>query len=164
MRNMRYTRGVVKKETSPEEYWASIEREIGEPIRAYVLARLPLVSESGRSGLMGSAPDWGLAFITDTTLYIDRSSTPNWFQRLVQRNQGPGDQEREVIAISAMSRVVVPRQKQGIARFLAGPEIQVDIHYRGGSTPLRILLDRRGPTDAGFIAKLEEIAARLDAP
>ena len=152
----------MKKERSPEEYWASVEKELGETIRGYVLARLPDPSESGRLGMAGAGPQWGLVFLTDEALYVDRSSTPNWFQRLVQRDRGGEEEERTVIPIRAISRIDLPEQKRGLARVLAGPEIQIDIYFYPQSKPIRLMLDKRGPTDPAFIALLEELARTLD--
>jgi hypothetical protein len=152
----------VSKETSPEKYWESIAEEMGEPIQAYVLARFPRGEKS--SGLpIAAGPEWGLAFLTESTLYIDRSSTPNWFMRIVSRNQEDGQREREVIPLRAVTNVKLPEERRGLSRLLAGPEIELEIEFQGAVAPLRMMLDRRGPTDATFVSTLTELISGLQS-
>lgn len=140
-----------------------MEQEIGETVKGYVLARLPEAGGSARLGLLSPSPQWGLVFLTETMLYVDRSSTPNWFQRLVQRDRGGGEQERTALPVGAITRIDIPEQKHGLSRLLGSPEVQIDIHFQSGAPPLRMMLDRRGPTDAAFISLLRQIAEHLDS-
>ncbi len=152
----------MRQQQTPEQYWASVEQEIGEAVKGYVLARLPAVTDPERLGLLTPGPKWGLAFLTESTLYIDRSSTPNWFQRMIQRDRSSDEQERTQIPVRAMTQIDIPESKRGFARILKSPEIQIDIHYIGSDTPLRMMLDWRGPTDKAFISLLSEIADCLN--
>ena len=150
--------GGVKKETSPEEYWADVAEEIGEPVRAYALARIADVAGPEQTGMLAPRPEWGLVFITDSALYVERGSPPNWFQRLVMNRQGHEAPTRDAIRIDSMTKVIIPPPRTGLRRILAVPEIVVEIHHDG--TPgvlqprdhldvvqLRLVLDQRGPND-----------------
>jgi hypothetical protein len=160
---LQYTQNDVNQRQTPEEYWASVEEEIGETVKGFVLARLPEAGGSARLGLMAPSPKWGLAFLTETMLYIDRSSTPNWFQRLVQRDRAADDQERTAIPVRAITHIDIPKPKRGLSRILGSPEVEIEIHFQAGAPPLCLMLDRRGPTDAAFISLLAQIAERLDS-
>ena len=139
--------GGVKKETSPEEYWADVAEEVGEPVRAYALARIADIAGPEQTGMFAPKPEWGLVFITDSALYVERGSTPNWFQRLVMNRQGHEAPTRDAIRIDSMTKVIIPPPRTGLRRILAVPEIVVEIHHDGTPGVLRLVLDRRGPND-----------------
>ena len=139
--------GGVKKETSPEEYWAAVAEEVGEPVRAYALARMMDVAGSEQTGMFTPKPEWGLVFMTDSALYVERGSSPNWFQRLVMNRQSNEAPTRSTIPIDSMTKVIIPPPRTGWRRILAAPEIVVEIHHDGTPGVLRLVLDRRGPND-----------------
>ena len=139
--------GGVKKETSPEEYWAAIAEELGEPVRAYALARLIDVDGPEQTGMFAPRPEWGLVFITDSALYVERGSSQGWLQRLVTSRPAQQAPERSTIPIDSMTKVIIPPPKTGLRRILAAPETVVEIHHGGGRKALRLVLDQRGAND-----------------
>ncbi|MEE8441127.1 MAG: hypothetical protein V3S41_05345 [Spirochaetia bacterium] len=139
--------GEVKKETSPEEYWAAIAEEVGEPVRAFALARLVAIAESERTGMIAPKPEWGLVYITNSALYIERGSTSSRLQQLFMTRHLHQAPERISIPVDSMTKVVIPPPKTGLRRILATPEIVVEIHHEGTPGVLRLQLDRRGTND-----------------
>jgi len=100
-----------------------------------------------QTGMFAPRPVWGLVFITDSALYVERGSTPSWFQRLVMNRQDNQGSERSTIPIDSMTKVIVPPPRTGWRRILAVPETVVEIHHAGTPGVLRLVLDRRGPND-----------------
>lgn len=137
----------MKKETSPEEYWAAIAEEVGEPVRAYALARLIDVDGPEQTGMFAPRPEWGLVFITDSALYVERGSSQGWLQRLVTNRPAQQAPERSTIPIDSMTEVIIPPPKTGLRRLLAAPETVVEIHHEGTPRALRLVLDQRGAND-----------------
>ena len=148
----------VNKETTPEEYWAGLSEEIGEPVRVYALARLLNVEEAER-GFFAPRPDWALVFMSDSTLYIERGSSQNWLARLITTRQRDEKQERESIPVSSITGVTVPPAPTGLRRLVAGPEVVVQIRLAGAPGLLRMVLDRRGTNDRKLIDLLSGFAA-----
>lgn len=152
----------MKKETSPEEYWAQMEEELGEPVRGFALARLNYGVQ--QKGFFTPKPEWGLVFLTDSALFIEHGSTSNWLTRLM-RNRDPEDKrERERIPVSTITNVVIPPPLGPLKAFLKGPEVSVLVQYGNpdGSMQLtgeaHLTLDRRGRQDRAFIELLSKLS------
>jgi len=101
--------------------------------------------------MFSARPEWGLVFITDSTLYIERGSSQGWLQRLVTNSPVKQAQERNTIRIESMTEIVISPPKTGLRRILAAPETVVDIHHTGTPGGVRLVLDRRGDNDKRLI-------------
>lgn len=148
----------MKKETSPEEYWAGVAAELGESIRGYALAQLVGAEGNQRGGMFARRPEWGLVFITESSLYIERGSTTNWFQSIVTARQPAPAPERERILLGDITGVVVPPRKTGLRRVLSGSEVVVTIERTNAALSFALVLDRRGANENRLIALLSELA------
>jgi hypothetical protein len=147
----------VNNETSPEEYWASVSEEVGEPVRAYALARLMNVAGPETPSMFGPKQEWGLVFMTDSTLYVERSSSQSWIQRLITTRQKEETSERKAIPIDSMTKVIVPPPKSGLGKFFGSPEVVVEIQYDQTPGLIRLVLDRRGKHDKTLIDLLSGV-------
>ena len=152
--------GRVKNETSPEEYWAAVAEEIGEPVRAFALARLIDVSGSEQSGMFAPRQEWGLVFMTDSALYTERGGSQSWIQRLMTTRQRTDAPERRTIPIDSMTQVTIPPPKSGLRGLLAAPEVTVEIRYDGTPGLLRLVLDRRGQNDKNLVDLLSRVTPK----
>jgi hypothetical protein len=147
----------VRNESTPEEYWAGVEEDIGEPIHAYALARIVSRADISGRGWLAPKPQWGLVFVTGSSVYVDSSSEPNWYERLVVSRRKKTETERLVIPIDSIREIIIPPPKTGLSGFLAGPETGVDIVYAADRKGIRLVLDRRARQDK----KLLEVLATL---
>lgn len=146
----------MNKETSPAEYWAGIAEEVGESIRGYALAQLIGAEGTQRGGIFSHRPEWGLVFLTESSLYIERGSTANWFQSILTARKPTPAPERERILLRDITSVVVPPRATGLRRVFSGPEVVVTIELTSAASSFALVLDRRGANDTRLVALLTE--------
>ena len=150
----------VRSETTPEEYWASIGEQLGEPVRAYALGRLVSGDDIRTKGILAPSPRWGLIFITDSAVYIESGKSQNWFQKLITTRQDNDPPERQRIPVESITRVTIPRPKTGLYRLLSSPEVLVQLVHTGTPGTTLIYMDQRGSNDR----KVMDLLARLNSP
>lgn len=146
----------MQNSQSPKEYWAQIEQELGETVRAYALGRVISHDRIKERGMFSPSPEWGLVFLTETALHIDRGSSPNWFQRILSVGKAAQEKERSTIHLSTIREIVIPPAKKGLRRIISAPEVAVDVFLHNGPG-LRILLDWRGEKDAQLMDMLRDL-------
>lgn len=148
--------GRVKPSTSPEEYWAAIEEELGETVRAYALGRVVPHERIAGKGILAGQNDWGLVFITDSSVYIDHGRQANWFERLITPGRASEETQRMALPFDSIEDVVIPDAPTGLRRFLTGSEAGVDIFLKEGPG-VRVVLDRRGTGDQALLERLANL-------
>ncbi len=114
-----------KSPRSREEFWAQVERDLGQPIIASTLGRY-------LEGREAPGPLWGLLYLTADTLYFRHFAQSNWFSSMMSTDgdDAPGQMKNVTLEVPfrSVSGVTPPMPRRGIMRFLQSQDRVFRLH------------------------------------
>jgi hypothetical protein len=131
----------MKQDDERAEFWSTVEKELGEKVEAYSLARC-YFSEGKQP-----TPTWGICYVTKSAFYFRHFAQENWFAAVLKvAGRGAKKDEEFTIRIPLASIVSVsPPPRQGfLARLLGTETPPFVIEYATDSEPkaeMRISID-----------------------
>ena len=133
------------------DFWASVEREVGESILVHVLGRY-------QRGESPPGPLWGVFYVTASALHFQHFAQSSWIVSMLNssstRKKTPQEQDITfTVPFHTVERVDFPLIVRGWKRFF-GQQEELYTFERGGEEPFVLTVDNNAEAFRAVVSKV----------